>query len=438
MDRSSNRPAHRHQSAIALCCLMVALASTVRADTVAERIAALKAAGEPVTLAEAAPAPVADDDNAALYWLDGCAALVPGGDDLYAGLDVDDPVVLGRVRAQVARDSEALAYALEAAAREQCRFPLEYEKGLAMMLPHLSQTRQMARFLRCAALASALDGDPAEAAERLRLGFVLARHVTQDPILIGLLVGIAIDSMMVEASSQVMALGRIPTQQAQALSAELGRLDYTDCLVRTLRTERCMGLQVFDQVQDGTAGVAAMLAGGEDGKEPDPQKLEQYLQAGGLRRDELAYLDILAKAIELAALPWRETHDKWPKAEQLGADTGELSLTGMLVPTFARVAQKRDEAAARRGLLQAALALIEDWYEDEQYPETPAAARTDQLAIPLDVFSGEEFVYSAEGGTVKLYSVGPNLQDDGGFWGNPEPGDDIAWPPAPRKQREGQ
>lgn len=426
-----NRPL---ASASLAWALLLTLGACAAADGVDDRLAALKAAGEPVTLAEAAPAPVPDDDNAALYWLDGCAALVPGGDDLYAGLDVDDPVVLGLVRSQVARDSEALAYALEAATRDRCRFPLEYEKGLAMMLPHLSQVRQMARFLRCAALASALDGDPAEAAERLRLGFVLARHVTQDPILIGLLVGIAIDSMMVEASAQVMALGRIPTRQAQALSAELGKLDYADCLVRALRTERCMGLQVFGQVQGGTAGVAAIIAGGEDGKEPAPEELEQYLQAGGLERDRLAYLDTLAGAIELAALPWRESKDRWEELEQSVAQQQGAPLAREFLPALGRVGPKRDEAVARRGLLQAALALIEDWYQDEQYPETLAAARTEEFAIPPDVFSDEEFIYKAEGGQVTLYSIGPNLQDDGGYWGNPEPGDDIAWPPAPKQQ----
>lgn len=434
----TGRPRAQHRAppapgALAWALLLMLLGACAIADEVADRIAALKAAGEPVTPAEVAPAPVPDDDNAALCYLDAVAALTPGGDDIYAALDTSDPATVQRTRGQVARDAEALEWVREASAKERCRFDLDYSAGLAIMLPHLAQMRSLARFLRCAAVASALDGNPAEAAEHLRMGFVLARHVTQDPILIGLLVGVAIDSIMVEASAQVMALGRIPTEQARALSAELGKLDYTDCLVRTLRTERCMALQVFGQMRRERKAAPEWLTGEEGDRKLDPDALEQYVQSGGLMRDELAYLDLLARAMGLAAQPWRETHDGWPNAEQLGADTGELSFTRMLVPTFARAACKRDEAVARRGLLQAALALIEDWYQDEQYPETLAAARSEDFPFPLDVFSGEEFVYKAEGGGVTLYSVGPNLEDDGGYWGNPEPADDIAWPPAPKK-----
>lgn len=434
----THRPRTRRNRLIVLSQLSWALLLTIgacaMADEVDDRIAALKAAGEPVTMEQVAPPPVAPDDNAALCYLDAVAALTPGGDEIYAAMDMNDPATVTRARAQVEDDAEALEWVKEGAAKERCRFDLDYSAGVQLTLPHLAKMRSLARYLRCAAISSALDGDVAEAAERLRMGFVLARHVTQDPILIGLLVTVAIDAVMVDASAQVMALGRIPTEQAQALSAEIGKLDYTAGLVRALRTERCMGLHVFSQMRHGAASAASILAGGEADKKPDPKDLQQYLEAGGLQRDELAYLDIVAKAIELAPLSWRESQGKWPEEEKLAANTPDLSVTRVLVPTLSRVACKRDEAVARRGLLQAALALIEDWYQDEQYPETLAAARSEGFQFPRDVFSGEEFVYSAQDGRVTLYSVGPNLQDDGGYWSNPAPQDDICWPPAPKKQ----
>ncbi len=61
-----------------------------------------------------------------------------------------------------------------------------------------------------------------------------------------------------------------------------------------------------------------------------------------------------------------------------------------------------------------------------------AAVHIEGLPTPDDVFSGRPFVYRRKGDGFVLYSVGPNLGDDGGWWEEGGPDDDITWPPSIR------
>jgi hypothetical protein len=75
------------------------------------------------------------------------------------------------------------------------------------------------------------------------------------------------------------------------------------------------------------------------------------------------------------------------------------------------------------------------------YGEYPA--RLDDLApqiideVPPDPFTGEPFVYRRTDRGFVVYSVGPNLEDDGGVEDRSAGKDDIAWEGAPAPEGDG-
>ena len=83
--------------------------------------------------------------------------------------------------------------------------------------------------------------------------------------------------------------------------------------------------------------------------------------------------------------------------------------------------------AARLGLALAA-------YKEQtgSYPDDLTALVPDFIdEIPLDPFTGNPFIYRTEGVSFILYSLGPNLTDDGGIYlrgkRNQIEKDDISW-----------
>lgn len=90
-----------------------------------------------------------------------------------------------------------------AAHRENCDWDLRLQdlKGLepiSFLLQDFQECRQLARTLRLKAHYEILDGRPDDALETLRVGYQLARDVTEPPFLINALVGIAITTHLNE------------------------------------------------------------------------------------------------------------------------------------------------------------------------------------------------------------------------------------------------
>jgi len=109
-------------------------------------------------------------------------------------------------------------------------------------------------------------------------------------------------------------------------------------------------------------------------------------------------------------------------------------VTVIVLPVFSgTLPRKRDEAIARVGLAEAALAL--NAYKNNQgnYPKSLAELRE---VIPWelrkDPLSGEDFICKHQGGGFLIYSIRLDLKDDGGnpldytTKADPTPGD-IIW-----------
>ena len=92
-----------------------------------------------------------------------------------------------------------------AARREQCDWePPFREKGGGTLLPHLVHFRNLGRILKVRALREIEQGKIDDALKTTRLGYVLAKDVAKEPMLISGLVSINITSAMNDCLREIM------------------------------------------------------------------------------------------------------------------------------------------------------------------------------------------------------------------------------------------
>ena len=133
--------------------------------------------------------------------------------------------------------------------------------------------------------------------------------------------------------------------------------------------------------------------------------------------DEYAFLSFWDHALPLAKLPYAQA--RLP-LERLEADVWRgfvLSkfFTGLLTPRISSALARRDNTQALVAMWRLGLALKRYQAAHGQYPATLAdLQKALDWKIPPDPFSGKPYVYRREGAGFLVYSVGPDMQDDGG------------------------
>ncbi len=115
----------------------------------------------------------------------------------------------------------------------------------------------------------------------------------------------------------------------------------------------------------------------------------------------------------------------------LGKTMGEV-LVLLLMPAVSAASEAEVRHRAQRQLVAASFALAAYKSEHGKYPDKLAKLLPEILKeLPQDAFSGGTVKYTSDGEDYVIYSVGPNLVDDGGFGRQDEApadvdGDDIA------------
>lgn len=111
----------------------------------------------------------------------------------------------------------------------------------------------------------------------------------------------------------------------------------------------------------------------------------------------------------------------WPDAGMTDPEPGR-GLWSSLLPSFWRVLKLRDVAVAQVEMARIAVALERRRAADGACPESLDALRLpDGQAPPEDPFGGRPYRYERAGDGYRLWSVGPDLKDDGGE----EPADTV-------------
>ncbi len=387
-------------------------------------LAETRALGWPTEIDELYPEPIPDEENAALLYQQAFGQLALTNDEDERICDVDSLETWSAlteeeqdtVRQALKKNANYLMLLHQAARLEKCQFDLRYSDGFAMLLPHLTEMRQAVRVLRAAALVALAEGDTEQACQHWLDSVALARDAGDEKILISELVRLACFSMSTHTLESMVESGQLTDSQLAQAASALEDLDLRPGLADSLRGELAFARSIFAGPATGLEEVLRYSGPGY------PLRLLSRLYCSPLARpwrqhDRATHLMLMREGIELAEQPYAASASRRRQWEQKVPPTPHwrAPLTARLLPALTRASQAAAGGEARRDLAQTALALERYRLAHGQYPESLDALVPDILPeVPLDPFDGKPLRYVRSDERVAVYSVGTNLQDDGG------------------------
>jgi hypothetical protein len=400
------------------------------------RIAAIRAAGHPVTWAEldrwyAIPDGADNAADAIMNALSYCQqwehqALEPlpfvGHAELPSRTQPLAAETMSLMSEYLDDNRKALDKLHEAVADvKYCRYPVDFNAGIEIQMvqmSHLSDLRRGARLLQLEAISRA-EKDEAELAVRsvisvLRLGNSLAN----EPSLGSYYNQRACRQFAVLGLERIVNRTDLTNEQLTRLSEALADAEELTELLPGLIGERCVGLAGFRM---STAQLRA--TGLFDGDRNESQlsihlsvatfALRKY--AGRVDKNAILFLDAANDCIEALRLPLERRH---AVADDIEKRLGSASRNDLLL-NFAlhlpRVLVEFD-AFARLRTARAALAVQRYRLAAGELPDTLADLVPAYLdTVPTDPFDGNELRYEKLGPGFVVYSIGDDLRDDGGM-----------------------
>jgi len=336
-----------------------------------------------------------------------------------------DAAKLGKLQAQMQGPEmqEIFRLVREASNKPAARFDRDYSKGMFMDLELESFGLAASRLLGAKAWLAARQGHQEEAAGNLWTASRLASFWMGDTIVIGWLVGSAVDRTSMSHAQIVLAC--LPNDSFRmedwksldeiwAAHARDARRD----LARILDAERVLaGGWFFEGVMDGDVSLAdAMLQPGQAKGSKETEALRRGLRvyssifAPWFLGDYAAYLRhmlLLHDTVRNGA-PGDVTKDPWR------SHIPRLAfLTRVMAVALDSVVAQLAEYEVNLQLARLGLALEDFRSHHGKYPEALPELGLPEAMI-TDPFSGAPFVYRPEGDNVLVYSIGVDRADGGG------------------------
>lgn len=383
------------------------------------KLTEIRAAGHPASIAELAPAPIPDDQNAAakLHQITprlqefskdyGKFYNSPLGKAYEQSIDQGEAPTSEQIAAiraildnyqDLARDISELATYDQYAS--QADFTLDPTQFIQATLDDVQEFRTVARFVDWQIEAFVSEDNPELAVKRGMELLHIARLHESEPMLVSFLVGIASRAIAAQSIYDALAAGTISPELHQQLDAELARHDDPAAIVRALRSERALGASFAS-----SAGLG-----------PNEAASNQWLLSvlgWPVKRYYIGALESYDELIALAARPWSEVRAQLGPPGSPPPASGNGVLADMLLPAL----RAGCEANARNLALLRSLRI---YNKLRQYAEANGheAKSLADLDLPneatIDPYTGEplKLKHIDEGWIV--YSVAENGADDGG------------------------
>jgi len=396
------------------------------------RIAAIRAAGHPVTWAELDKWYSIPDgaDNAAdeiLNALSYCQqwehqALEPlpfvGHAELPSRTEPLAAEVMSLMSEYLDGNRKALERLHESVADvEYCRYPADFSAGIDVQMSHLSDLRRGARLLQLEAVLRAEEGEAELAVRSIESILKLGNSLANEPSLGSYYDQRACRQFAVLSLERIINRIDLTDEQLIGLSEALADAEELTELLPGLIGDRCHGLAVFRM---STAQLRA--TGLFDGDRNESQlsihlsvatfALRKY--AGRVDKNAILFLDAANDCIESLRLPLERRH---AVADDIEERLGSASRNDLLL-NFAlhlpRVIVEFD-AFARLRTARVALAVQRYRLAAGELPDTLADLVPDYLdAVPSDPFDGNDLRYEKLGPGFVVYSIGKDFRDNGG------------------------
>jgi hypothetical protein len=395
---------------VGVSLIWFAVANAQANGRIDKKLAELRAAGQPLSLADLARKPIPPETNAATYLrrakidVEAIEKIVVTAEespevkklqDAKASdeaIEHSEPMMLAYRQAVAAHPNTWPLLEKASACPDfdpQFDFSTDTQTFIENILPAVQDERAAIRALRYRALVQLADGQREDAFHTCLTMFRLANHFDQNPLLVGFLVAVAVRSSAVDTTDLVLLSGPLPPADHEALEKELARHDVAKAYGRALVTDRALGIQAFDEFSTAI-GYTKLPIG---------------------KNDYYSCLELFDVVIEGATRPYS---DAQARASVKAVLDRAGALTALLGPALdaASVRFARTEAKIRSlRVLNAILAREQAGNIDEQ----PKLA---DLGLPAetttDPYNGQPMHVKKTADGWLIYSVGSNLKDDGG------------------------
>ena len=426
--------------ALVLLGLIYSVAVGISAARLRGAYAALREDGRPMTPEEVIPPEVPEGQNAAPLYESAALLLkaqpAPEKDLLtYLG-DLSQTFTDGTIapdklvefKRLIERDAviHALWIVEQGTQRDSCRFDLDYEAGINIILQHLRHFRQFARILGAKALLDARAGHPDSAWGAIRAQLHLADAMRAEPVLVSQLVRIAIVRISCGTIRQLYEIEPPNGQQFADIKRLLKSFDDVRPLVNAIDGERLLfGEWAFNLPKRELLRQQELFSGEGDvltvlGACFKPLRLAYHR----------SYLRIMHKSAEFTEQP--HSPDQTRAVNEM-IERESRGLAFSLLPAMGRLKVLHARTYAQIRITRTGLDLLQNKQAGGTFPQTLTQFEPAQVKDP---FSGAPLIYRSGEEDFLLYSVGPDRKDSGGL---PKQDDaeadwDIVWQfPGPEK-----
>jgi len=325
---------------------------------------------------------------------------------------------------------------------------------ISVLLPSLSNYRQLSKMLVVDGRRLAAEGEYEKAFERFEAAMRLGHHQEAGFTLIEGLVAVACWSIGDRGVCDMVVRRELPVEQLKIFVKKLGELDAVrPSTVRGIESERLFGSNVVDEMVTRPAEILRNLHGlsgivsnggywvGTVNKEETPwERFEArvgrlVLPDRTMKKHFDAHYDtLIAMANEpLYSRTWQEFDE-----EALVFSTPRWNLLArVMLPSLTRACEIGERCKAQSRVTRAAAAIRLFTAENKGQPPADLDALHEWIPAEelIDPFSGKPFVYRRQGRSWVLYSLAENMVDDGGKTGDrPWRLDYVVRYPAPERE----
>ena len=368
------------------------------------KLAAIRQAGEPVTLAEVDAwyvEPPAGENAAPLYA------------EAFAAVTIED----FKSPSFVTQNQRAVELLHQAAARTQCRYPIDLKAGQKASMAHLPKLKICAQLLALQAASDAAQGRVDLAVQREFDDLRLVRSLELEPTAISQLTRVRAAQAATAGLEQMLNHGGVSAADLAKLQSAFEEMEKggSEGFARGFVGERCTIVHLFGASPQEASDAAAMM-----GQPIAASFFGTYRKSSTNQADFNFCLDQLSSLVAAAKLPFPEGLDalgQWDDQIREAKDKGYV-IAGVMLPNFAKTLTQFASRVGEVRTGQTALAV--ERYRLAHGMALPASlsALVPQYvaAVPADPFDGRPIHYkkiSSKG--YIIYSIGPNRQDDGGI-----------------------
>jgi hypothetical protein len=298
------------------------------------------------------------------------------------------------------------------------RNPLIYRKNtFNILLPDTQNTRIVARLLQMDAFRRLQLGDTAGALGDCRAIFNVGRSIGDEPFAISQLVRIVIGTLGTQTLQAVLAHGEVSDDDLSGLDAFLVDELKTPRLLIAARGERAMLFELAENLRTGNLSARSLP---DDSEKPESVWVSVPM-APYYAYNQSLLLKFTNRTVEIAKQPphrqaalWREWRDSLavpnPSFQRTTGYFTYLFLPALTTLGKAELSFESELQCARTIVAAERFRLVY-----HAWPASTASLVPEFLDVPpIDPFNGQplHMLHTSDG--LVIYSVGPNLADDGG------------------------